>query len=420
MSLFRAEALNVGSCASYGPIVLARPWPSLVLVLAAGLTALLICSYLTLGSYTKRATAAGLLVPTKGTIRLLAATPGIVTQKRVEEGQRVRQGELLFVLSDDRRAAGASEHARLSDAQAASLTQRRDSLLRAVGTLRLLREQTQQGLRNRLETLREQGRRVQQEIELHGRRIEAATRMLERHRTLARERFISEVALQDKEDQVETLRAQWVAAHRQKAELTSTTVSVQSELNQTAARAEAQIAELERDLAALGQEVAEARTRDQLAVTAPMDGVITAITAQVGQPAGSQALATLLPADAELVAQLFAPSRAVGFVEAGQRVRIRYQAFPYQKFGQYAGVVTEVSRSPLQPGELSAASPLASASQEGLYRVTVKLESQSVLAYGKALPLMPGMALEADIEQERRRLIEWVLEPLIGLRKYTF
>jgi ABC-type multidrug transport system fused ATPase/permease subunit len=274
MSLFRVEALNVGSCASYGPIVLARPWPSLVLVLAAGLTALLICSYLTLGSYTKRATAAGLLVPTKGTIRLLAATPGIVTQKRVEEGQRVRQGELLFVLSDDRRAAGASEHARLSDAQAASLTQRRDSLLRAVGTLRLLREQTQRGLRNRLETLREQGRRVQQEIELHGRRIEAATRMLERHRTLARERFISEVALQDKEDQVETLRAQWVAAHRQKAELTSTTVSVQSELNQTAARAEAQIAELERDLAALGQEVAEARTRDQLAVTAPMDGVI--------------------------------------------------------------------------------------------------------------------------------------------------
>lgn len=418
MSLFRAEALNMKSGAPYGPIVLARSWPSWVFVLAAGLIAMSACGYLVLGSYTKRATVVGLLVPTQGTIRVIAATPGIVTQKRVEEGQRVRQGELLFVLSDDRRAAGGSEHARLSDAQATSLAQRRESLLRAVGTLHLLREQTQQGLRSRLESLRDQGRRIQQEIELQGRRVDVAVRMLERHRTLAHERFISEVVLQDKEDQVETLRAQLIAAQRQKVELTSTTVSVQSELRQTDTRTENQIAELERDLAMLGQEAAEARTRDRLAVTAAMDGVITAVTAQVGQAVGSQALATLLPADAELIAQLFAPSRAVGFVEAGQRVRIRYQAFPYQKFGQYAGVVTEVARSPLQPGELSAASPVALTNQEGLYRVTVKLDAQDVIAYGKALPLMPGMALEADIEQEHRRLIEWVLEPLIGLRKY--
>ncbi len=420
MSLFRAEAQNMGARATYGPIVLARPWPSSIFVLAAGLTTLSICSYLMLGSYTKRATVAGLLVPTQGTIRLLAAAPGIVTRKRVNEGQRVRQGELLFVLSDDRRAAGEPGHASLAEAQAASLEQRRESLLRAIGTLQFLLGQTQQGLRNRLESLREQGRRVQQEIDLHGRRIDAATRMLERHRTLARERFISDVALQDKEDQVETLRAQWVVAQRQKAELISASVSIQSELTQTAARTETQIAELERDLSALGQEAAEMRTRDQLAITAPMDGIVTAITAQVGQPGGNQALALLIPADAELVAQLFAPSRAIGFVEVGQRVRIRYQAFPYQKFGQYTGVVAEVSRSPLQPGELSAASPSAGASQEGLYRVIVKLESQNAIAYGKSLPLIPGMALEADIEQERRRLIEWVLEPLIGLQKYVF
>ncbi len=410
----------MGARATYGPIVLARPWPSSIFVLAAGLTTLSICSYLMLGSYTKRATVAGLLVPTQGTIRLLPAAPGIVTRKRVDEGQRVRQGELLFVLSDDRRAAGEPGQARLAEAQAASLAQRRESLLRAIGTLRLLLGQTQQGLRNRLESLREQGRRVQQEIDLHGRRIDAATRMLERHRTLARERFISDVALQDKEDQVETLRAQWVVAQRQKAELISTSVSIQSELTQTAARTETQIAELERDLSALGQEAAEMRTRDQLAITAPMDGIVTAITAQVGQPGGNQALALLIPADAELVAQLFAPSRAIGFVEVGQRVRIRYQAFPYQKFGQHTGVVAEVSRSPLPPGELSAALPSAGASQEGLCRVIVKLESQNAIAYGKSLPLIPGMALEADIEQERRRLIEWVLEPLIGLQKYAF
>jgi membrane fusion protein len=420
MSLFRAEVLRKNTEAAYGPIVIARPWPSWALVLAAALIGVSACSYLILGSYTKRATVIGLLVPTQGIIRIFPATPGVVTQRRVEEGQRVRRGELLFVLSDDRRAADALGNARLSDTQASSLAQRRESMLRTIGTLRVLRDQTQEGLRTRLQILQDQKRRIQQEIELHNRRILTAATMLERQRTLAQERFISEVTLQDKEDQVEVLRAQLISAERQKAELASTVASVQSELNQSGTRTETQIAELERDLAALGQEAAEAHARDRLAVTAPVDGVITAITAQVGQPSGSQSLATLLPEGSELTAHLFAPSRAIGFVEPHQIARIRYQAYPYQKFGQYGGVVTEVSRSPLQPGELGTTSPLAFVSQEGVYRVTVKLDSQSVLVDGKSQPLMPGMALEADIAQERRQLIEWVLEPLIGLRKYLF
>lgn len=420
MSLFRAEALRKDPETTYGPIVMARPWSSWVFVAAAALIGISVCSYLILGSYTRRATVIGMLVPTQGTIRIFPAAPGVVTQRRVEEGQRVHRGELLFVLSDDRRAADTQGNARLSDTNAASLAQRRESMQRTIGTLQHLGNQTQEGLRTRLQTLQDQKRRVEQEIELHRRRVSTAARMLERQRTLAQERFISDVALQDKEDQVETLRVQLISAERQKAELASTAASVQSELNQSGARTETQIAELERDLAALGQEAAQAHVRDRLAVTAPVDGVITAITAQIGQPSGSQALATLLPDGSELMAQLFAPSRAIGFVEADQIARIRYQAYPYQKFGQYRGVVTEVSRSPLQPSELGTTSPLAFTSQEGVYRVTVKIDSQNVIAYGKSLPLMPGMTLEADIAQERRQLIEWVLEPLIGLQKFIF
>lgn len=420
MSLFRTEVLRKAVATGYGPIVMARPWSSWALVFAAALIGVSACSYLILGSYAKRATVIGLLVPTQGIIRIFPATPGVIVQRRVEEGQRVRRGELMFVLSDDRRAVDAPGNARLSDTQATALAQRRESLLRTIGTLRILRNQTQEGLRARLQTLQDQQRRVQQEIELHGRRVSTAANMLERQRILARERFISEMALQDKEDQVETLRVQLIATERQKTELESSAASVQSEMSQSGTRTETQIAELERQLAALGQETAEAQARDRLAVTAPVDGVVTAITAQVGQPSGAQALATLLPEGSELAAHLFAPSRAIGFVEINQIARIRYQAYPYQKFGQYSGVVTEVSRSPLQPGELSTASPLTFTSQEGVYRVIVKLDSQSVVAYGKSLPLKPGMALEADIAQERRQLVEWVLEPLIGLRKYVF
>jgi len=149
-------------------------------------------------------------------------------------------------------------------------------------------------------------------------------------------------------------------------------------------------------------------------VTAPQDGLVTAIAAERGQYVALQPLATLLPGASPLEAHLFAPSRAVGFVEAGQKVRVRYAAYPFQKFGQYDGEVVQVSRAALAPAELPPQLALP-ARAEALYRITVRLASPYVMAYGKAQPLTAGMQLEADVMQERRRLIEWVFEPLIAL-----
>ena len=107
------------------------------------------------------------------------------------------------------------------------------------------------------------------------------------------------------------------------------------------------------------------------------------------------------------------PSRAIGFIEPGSRVVLRYQAFPYEKFGQQYGRVDDVSRSALSPADV--ASLVGQQAREPLYRVQVALDRQTVPAYGKAEPLKPGMALEADILMERRRLIEWMFEPLYGI-----
>ena len=124
---------------------------------------------------------------------------------------------------------------------------------------------------------------------------------------------------------------------------------------------------------------------------------------------------SILPAGSQLEAQLLVPSSAIGFVEPGNRVVLRYQAYPYQKFGQQYGKVVQVSRSALSPAE--AASLLGQNIATPLYRVLVKLDHQSIDAYGKTEALKPGMALEADILLDRRSLWQWVFEPLYGLRE---
>jgi membrane fusion protein len=166
----------------------------------------------------------------------------------------------------------------------------------------------------------------------------------------------------------------------------------------------------QRDIAMLEQDLAENDARRRVLVRAPQDGTVTAITAEPGQPAAlNQALASLLPAGSALEAELYAPSRAAGFVKPGMPVLLRYQAYPYQKFGQAHGRVREVSASAMRPDELAQASGPAA---EPMYRVRVALERQAVTAYGAERPLMSGATLDATVLLERRRLYEWVLEPL--------
>lgn len=123
--------------------------------------------------------------------------------------------------------------------------------------------------------------------------------------------------------------------------------------------------------------------------------------------------------DAPLQAHLYAPSRTAGFVQPGQTVWLRYAAYPYQKFGLAQGEVFDVSRTPIASQDLpfgqQQALSQAAQSTEPLYRITVNLVSQIIHAYGRSQLLKPGMALEADVAQDRRAVWEWVLEPLLAV-----
>lgn len=97
---------------------------------------------------------------------------------------------------------------------------------------------------------------------------------------------------------------------------------------------------------------------------------------------------------------------------------IRYQAYPYQKFGQYQGRVRSISRTSVPFAELASmagAVPGLAKDGEQLYRLQISLDKQMVTAYGQPRPLQSGMLLDADVLQDTRRLYEWVLEPLYSL-----
>ena len=130
---------------------------------------------------------------------------------------------------------------------------------------------------------------------------------------------------------------------------------------------------------------------------------------------GARPLMNLVPHDAVLEARLYAPSRTIGFVRKGDKVQLRYQSYPYQKFGQYQGVVESVSNTSVASSELIGFAIPDTPVGEPVFSITVRLTQQTVTAYGQQLPLQAGMRLDADILQETRRLYEWMLEPLYSV-----
>jgi membrane fusion protein len=407
--LFRREAVDNRQQDWLGSVQLVRPVSLTVLTLAVVVAAVAVAAVLVEGRYTRKARVAGFLVPDQGVIRLLPPQAGTVLESHVAEGLRVRAGDLLFVLEiEQARPRG--------DTVANSFALRERSLKGAAQQQLLLQQAQTDAIDRRLADMRRELASMDTESELQAQRLLLAQQAHARLEALREDNFISAAQVQTKAEELLGLRAQAQNIERQRATQLREIGTLEAQRLELPLRSQAQRGEIDRDLALLAQQTAEKEARQRIVVRASQDGVISAVLAGPGQSVSpASALASLVPANSRLQAHLFAPSSAVGFLRANQPVLLRFDAFPYQKFGHQLGQVVQVSRSPLQSAELASLPLQGGGGSEPLYRVTVALDQQTVAAYGVAQPLSPGMQLEGDVQLDRRRLIEWIFEPVLGL-----
>lgn len=411
---FRPEALEQQKVRWLGEIKLAHPFSFwLIGALAISVAACILC-FLFFASYTKRATVAGRLMPEAGQNTLVTSQGGRLAEVRVVEGAQVKAGDILFVLTLDREGERLSHEGAVAEklnARKATLdTERSQQLSLANSEASRLRER-----RRSMEMERVQ---LDRELATALSRLAFAEQNATRFKKLAEQGFMSGMGAQGKEEEVLDLRARMQGSERTRTGLDREIAGIDAELATLPTRTAATLTTVAKQSAALEQEAAELGGRRTLVIRAPEAGVVTALSAQHGQwLAAGQTLATLLPAGSELIAEIYAPSRAVGFVQLGQRVLMRYAPFPYQKFGQQQGEVIEVSRTAIAQRDLpQGALPSNVGSSEGLYRVRVRLSAQTISTYGQQQALAAGTQLDADIELDRRRLVEWVFEPLLSLK----
>lgn len=415
-ALFRPEVLAETQARWMGTVLLAPNISGAILSACALAAATAIVALLVFGQYTRKARINGWLVPQQGVVRIFAPMPAVITELHVHEGMEVRKGTPLVELSTELQseAVGATRAAIVR-----RLKSRRESLLAERDVHAQLSSRRAAELSDRVGALRTEQEHLQAEAEIQRARVKLAQEAENRQRVLLQHGDASlrqmQEAQQQRLDQELSLRA----LERNQSEIRRELLELEGQLATLPMNVEIERADIDRQVASLEQEIAEAEAQRQIVISAPQSGTVTGIQAELGSNVGTAVpLLSIVPSGVKLEAQLFSPSRAIGFVRPGQHVLLRYQAFPYQKFGQYEGVVADVSRTATSPSDLSqqlAGLTSLFDANEPVYRITVALESQTATAYGKPVPLQPGMQLEADVLMEQRRLIEWVFDPLFSL-----
>lgn len=144
-------------------------------------------------------------------------------------------------------------------------------------------------------------------------------------------------------------------------------------------------------------------------IHSPVDGVISSVIYKEGQTTKqSKPLLKILPQDADLIAELFIPVKQSGFLTKGNKIIIRYDAYPYERFGSYHGVIKEISQSLLTDEEEE--KPIVIG--QPYYKISAQLNTQFVRLYGKEKRVRHGMTISAVIVDSKRKIRQWILDPL--------
>ncbi len=159
----------------------------------------------------------------------------------------------------------------------------------------------------------------------------------------------------------------------------------------------------------------------EIIIRALSDGKVDSLSVTVGQMVNAgDSLLQVIPENIEnYYLILWVPNDAVPYISAGDKVNIRYEAFPAEKFGQFSATVKTISRTPASTQEMltyKGAPQNTLGTSVPWYKVIVKPEKQIISYGGKSLPLENGMKAESTLFLEKRRIYQWMLSPFYDMK----
>jgi hemolysin D len=434
-----------------------RVW--MIWFICAFFTAALIWSYF--GKIEIHAVAQGRMQPSGRSKVVQPLEPGRVRAIAVENGSRVKAGDLLLELDPTETAADREANARDLDAVEAEVLRRRAAIAVAnsgdlkkppgieFGTITDKSVQSREQavlaadlsqLASSRDTLNGQLNERLAQKEHYNLSLNARARLIavlkERHdmrKTLVDKAAGTKTALYDAAEVLERAMTEQAAERGQLLESEAGAESIRRKLDETKTQFLAdqtqKLAEAEKKRERIAQDLVKSRSKeDRTKLFAPIDGSIQQLTVTtVGQVVASgQSLMTIVPTGGPIEIEALVENRDIGFVSPDQDVAIKIESFPFTRYGTVPGKLIKVSRDAVDARDAQGstdASNVAKAqssigalsatpkSQNLVFPVTIKPLRDTINIDGREVPLAAGMAVTVEVRTGERRVLDYLLSP---------
>lgn len=369
------------------------------------------------GTYTRRVNVVGEVTTWPRAVNIYSGVQGFVVNQFVHEGQMIRKGEPVYQIdvSKSTRSGVVSEN------------QRRDiesQLVRVDNIIQRLEESKKITLDSLEKQRLQYSEAFQRSSDIIRRAQEGINIMqsnMENYRHYQARGLINKDQLTNQVALYYQQQNNLLGLSGQNEQNALQLTSLESQIQTQAADFDNRIYQVELQRYELQKELVETDVGGEIVVRALLDGRIDSMSVTIGQMVNpGDSLLQVIPKNIEnYYLILWVPNDVVPYLKSGDRVNLRYEAFPAEKFGQFQATVTTVTRTPASTQEMltyhGAPKNTLDASVPW-YKVIVKPEQQSIVYAGKSLPLENGMKAKSTLFLEKRKIYQWMLSPFYDMK----
>ena len=417
--LFRTEAVTFHQGRWTGQALLIAKIPAWITLLSSILFLTLLILALCYAQLDRRTHVTGEATFHPRYINLLSPQAGYIAERYVQPGEKVRKGQVLYLIDINK----VTTNGVVSAQSRALLEEQRKNLDKIITKTEKNKHQELEHIRSQLEQKRLKLRQTNNSLNIASKGAVAAKKSVESYTAYRKKGWITQDQLNYQANLYYQQQNLYDSLLNQKEQETLTIKRLENELDSKAIDFENKIAEHENSRSNILRSLNEVETNGFLAVTAPVDGYVETLSVSVGQMlAAHDAMAQIVPeAENKALVVFWVPGSSLPYIHLNDKVNLRYSAYPYERFGQFAGKIVSVSAVPASQQEMSnyrsAARLLKNSEGENYYKVFVEPANDAIEYESRKISLSEGLLAEATLFLEKRPLYQWVFQPYYKIKK---
>ena len=418
-SIFREEALRHLKTQWLGKALLISACPAWLVVLFSSLFFTVIIAGVILGEYTRRVNVVGEIVSQKQAMTIYAPWQGVISGKYFDTGQRVKKGDPLYEIDVSKTTLNGNVSLRGVEA----IKHQLKLIDEIITTINRNKISARENLFQQLEKYKKAHKDSLELMNSSTRGLQDMKKSMGNYDDYLKRGLINKEQFNNQRYLFYQQQSAWQSLNTQVIQESLQIINLETEIAMKSADFDNQSAEYALKRSELERQLAEVNASGTLIIKAPEDGTIENMVYTAGQmvSAGDN-LAQVMPAgDPAFSLILWLTDSSLPYVSPGDSVNLRFEAYPFEKFGQFPGKIRSVSQIPAGQKELAMYSSSMPAASQGItrsyYKTVVALDSKDFRFQGKPMNWSNGMKAETTLFLESRPLYQWILAPYYNIRR---